>query len=325
MKHYPCQRLLKGLTLAAMLIPPAAFTSADFPVRPVRIVVPNPPGGTVDLIPRLLAQRLSQKWNQPVVVENRTGAAGNIGAAAVARADPDGYTLLVAPPTALAINQSIYSDLQYDANQFESISILASVPNLLMVNPKVPVNTVQELIDYAKKHPGKLSYASQGNGSTTHLAGELFKTMAGVDITHIPYRGSAPAMADVISGQTDVLFDNLGAVVQYIDSGRLRALGIADTKSASSLPQVAPISQVLPGYSSVTWFGMVAPPGTPKSIVDKISHDINQTLQEPEIIEKLRAMNSEPVGMDAAQTAAFLKTEREKWAEVVQQARIPKQ
>ena len=236
-----------GLALAAMLAALPQADAQDYPSRPVKIIVPFPAGGTADVMPRVIGEWLSRKWGQPVVVENRTGAAGNIGAEAVAKAEPDGYTLLSAPPPPLVINQNLYPKLGFDPSEFVPIVIMGRVPNALVVNPKLPLNSVAEVIAYAKANPGKLTSATQGNGTTSHLTSELFQMMADVKFQHVPYRGSAPALTDLVAGSVDLMFDNLGVSLPLVKGGQLKLLGVATPKRMASLPDVPTIAETLPG------------------------------------------------------------------------------
>ena len=270
-----------GLALAAMLAALPGAGAQDYPSRPVKIIVPFPAGGTADVMPRVIGEWLSRKWGQPVVVENRTGAAGNIGAEAVAKAEPDGYTLLSAPPPPLVINQNLYPKLGFDPTEFVPIVIMGRVPNALVINAKLPFNSVAELIAYAKANPGKLTSATQGNGTTSHLTSELFQLMADVKFQHVPYRGSAPALTDLVAGSVDLMFDNLGVSLPLVKGGQLKLLGVATPKRMASLPDVPTIAETLPGFESAAWFAIVAPPKTPQAVVDKINADVNEALRQP--------------------------------------------
>ncbi|MFN3658735.1 MAG: Bug family tripartite tricarboxylate transporter substrate binding protein [Pseudolabrys sp.] len=294
-----------------------------YPDRAVKIIVPFPAGGTADAVPRLIADFLSKKWGQPVVIENRTGAAGNIGAEAAFRADPDGYTLLSAPPPPLVINQSLYPKLGYDANKFEPIIVLGQVPNALIVNPdKVKAATLAEFIDYAKKNPGKITSATQGNGTTSHLTSELFALMAKVKFTTVPYRGSAPALTDLVSGSVDVMFDNLGVSLPLVQAGKLKLLAVASPQRMPSLPNVPAIAETLPGFEAVAWYAIVAPPGTSKAIVDKINADSNEALRQPEIKEALKKLSAEVFGGSVDKTAKYMRDEVARWGGVIKAADI---
>jgi len=312
--------MLAGLLACIGALPASA---QDYPARPVKIVVPFPAGGTADAVPRLIGDWLSRKWGQPVLIENKAGAAGNIGAESVANADPDGYTLLSAPPPPLVINQSLYPKLGYDASKFEPVVIMASVPNALSVNPKkVAQDTVPDFVAYVKANPGKVTSATQGNGTTSHLTSEMFQMMAGVKFQHIPYRGSAPALQDLVAGNVDVMFDNLASSLPLINAGQLKLIAVAASKRMTALPNVPTIAETLPGFEATAWFGIVAPPKTPKNIVEKINADVNEALRQPEIIAKLKAMAAETVGGSTAQTAAYMREEVERWRKVIQAAHV---
>jgi len=308
--------LLSGFPLA---LPAQA---QEYPSKPVRIVAPFAAGGSADLIPRIVGERLSAMWGQPVIVENRPGAGGNIAAEYVYRAEPDGYTLLSSPPSTLIINQYLYANLSYDQSLWVPVSVMVAVPNVLLVNPKVAAKSVQELIAYAKANPEKLNYASQGSGTTSHLTGEMFKTVAGVRIAHIPYKGSAPALTDLLAGQVEMMFDNLGVSMQHVRSGRLRALAVASQHRVASLPDVPAMSEVLPGFESVTWFGVVAPPKTPMPIAEKISAAVAEVLKLPDVRKRLADLSAEAIGNTPAEMAAFMKKDAERWREVIRSAGV---
>jgi tripartite-type tricarboxylate transporter receptor subunit TctC len=293
----------------------------DWPAKPVRIIVPFPAGGSADLMPRAVAEKLAEKWGQPVIVDNRPGAAGNIGADAVFRAEPDGYTLLSSPPPPLVINRSLYTKLTYDASQFVPITVIGAIPNVLLVHPKTGVNTVAEFIELARRNPGKLNYASQGNGTTSHLTAELFKAMAGgLDIAHIPYKGTAPALADLLGGQVDMMCDNLGVSLPHVRSGKLRALAVASKKRFAGLPDVPALAETLPGFESIAWFGIVAPPRTPPAIAEKVAAGVQEALKLPEVQKRMSDLSAEPMGLSPAQTATFMREEVERWGGVIRAA-----
>ena len=289
--------------------------------KPIRIVVPYPPGGTADALPRLLGEKLASLLGQPIVVENRPGAGANIGAEMVARSEPDGQTLLVAAPHVLTTNHVLYK-LSFDPTAFAPISIIATYPNVLLVNPKVPANTLQELLAYAKANPGKLNYASQGSGTSSHLTGELFNAMAGVKIVHVPYKGTGPALTDLLGGQVQIMFDNLPATMQYIKAGRLRVLGVGGARRLSVLPDVPAIAELLPGFLSETWMGLVAPPKTPAAVTARISHAVAEAVKVPEIAARLTNLNAEPVGNTPAQMAEIVRQDTERWVGVIRAANI---
>ena len=300
-----------------------AQDSGNWPARSIRIVVPFPAGGTADILPRILGEKLSARLGQSVVIENRAGAAGNIGAELVYTALPDGYTFLAAPPPPLVINPSLYAKLAHDPTLMVPVSVMAAVPNVLLVNPKVAANTVQEFITYLKANPDKLNYASQGSGTTSHLTAELFKSMAGVRITHVPYKGTAPALTDLLAGQVDVMFDNLGVSLQHVKSGKLKALAVGSEKRVSSLPTVPTVAEGgLPGFVAVTWFGVVAPPKTSPDIAAKFSGAIAEALKHPDVQRRLVELSAEPVGNTPAEMAAFMKDEVERWRRVIRSAGV---
>jgi tripartite-type tricarboxylate transporter receptor subunit TctC len=314
---------MKKLLAVAAAALALSVQAQDYPSKTVRIIVPFPAGGSADLMPRVVAEKLSEKWGQPVIVENRPGAAGNIGADFVFRAEPDGYTLLSAPPPPLVINKLLYKNLTYDAEKFVPISVIGAIPNVLLVHPKTNVSTVQELIALAKSNPGKLNYASQGNGTTSHLTAELFKSMAGgLNITHVPYKGTAPALADLLGGQVEMMCDNLGVSLPHVRSGKLKALAVASSKRFSGLPGVPALAESLPGFEAVAWFAIVAPPGTPSGIAQKVSDGVAQALRHPEVLKRLSDLSAEPMGLTPAQTADYMKRETERWAAVIRTAGV---
>ena len=295
----------------------------DWPQKTVRIIVPFPAGGSADLIPRIAAEKLSQQWGQPVIVENRPGAAGNIGADAVFRADPDGYTLLSSPPPPLVINKSLYPKLSYDPAQFVPVTVMGAIPNVLLVNPKVGANSVAEFIELAKKNPGKYNYASQGSGTTSHLTAELFKSMAGgLQIAHIPYKGTAPALTDLLAGQVDMMCDNLGVSLPHVRSGKLKALAVASKQRFPGLPNVPALAETLPGFESIAWFGIVAPPKTGSAIAEKVASGVQEALKLPDVQKRLADLSAEPMGLSPAETAAFMRQEVERWGAVIRAAGV---
>jgi len=292
----------------------------DWPTKTVRIVVPFPPGGSADLLPRIVGEKLAERWGQPVIIDNRPGAAGNIGAEVVFRSEPDGYTLMSAPPPPLVINRLLYPKLQYDATQFVPMSVMAAIPNVLLVHPKVPANSVAELISYVRQNPGKLNYASQGNATTSHLTAELFKSMAGgLQITHVPYKGTAPALADLLAGQVDMMCDNLGVSLPHVRSGKLKALAVTSKTPFMGIPAMA---DTLPGFEAQAWFGVVGPPKTPSAIAEKVGFSISQILNLPDVQKRLAELSAEPMGLGPAETAAFMKQESERWGAVIRSAGV---
>jgi tripartite-type tricarboxylate transporter receptor subunit TctC len=306
-----------GLALAA------SAQAQEYPTKPIRIIVPYPAGGSADLLPRIFAEKLSAKWGQPVLVENRPGAGGNIGAELAYKAEPDGYTLFATAPGPLVVNQNLYRKLAFDPAQFVPVSVMAAIPNVFLVNPNVPAKNVDELIAYAKANPGKLNYGSQGNGTTSHLTAELFKSTAGgLNITHVPYKGSAPAMAALLGGEIDLMFDNLGVTLQHVRSGKLRALAVGGEKRVASLPDVPTMSEILSGFTSVAWFGIVAPPKTPTIIAEKLSAAVAEAIRQPDVAKRLAAMSAEPIGGTPAEMAAFMKRDGDRWKGVIESAQV---
>jgi tripartite-type tricarboxylate transporter receptor subunit TctC len=302
---------------------PLAHAQEDYPSKPVKMIVPYPAGGTADTLPRILGERLREKWGQPIVVENRSGAGGNIGAEAVARAEADGYTLLASPPAPIAVNQSLYKKLAFDPATLVPVTVMAAVPNVLVVHPSVTAKSVQELIAFAKANPRKLNYASQGSGTTSHLTANLFQSMANVELVHVPYKGTAPALTDLLGGQVDLMFDNLGSSLAHIRTGKLRALGVGSVKRVASLPDVPTIAESgLPKFQSVTWFAIMAPPKTPAAIVTRISTAVSDVLKHPDVIKRFEELSAEPVGGTPAETAAFIQEEVVRWREVIRTAGV---
>jgi tripartite-type tricarboxylate transporter receptor subunit TctC len=315
-------RLLAVAALAVISLAPAH--AQTWPSKPVRIIVPFPPGGTTDIVARSIGVELQRMWQQPVVIENRTGAGGNIGADAVAKSPGDGYTLLMGTVGTHAINQALYaqngSKMPFDpVKDFLPITLVAGVPNVMVINPKLPVNSVAEFIAYAKARPGQLNMASSGNGTSIHLTGELFKTVTGTYMVHFPYRGSAPAVTDLITGNMNVMFDNLPSALPHIKSGRLKALAVTSRTRSPALPDVPTIEEAagLKGFDASSWFGLFAPAGTPRTVVDKIQADVAKALAQPPVRERFVAQGADPGGNTPDQFAAFIRAETEKWTRVV--------
>ncbi len=309
--------VLAGMALA--LGPLNAALAQSYPSKPIRVIVPFPPGGTTDILARALGIHLTKAWGQPVPIENRPGAGGNIGADLVAKSPPDGYTLIMGTVGTHAINMSLYSRMPYDTvKDFAPITLVASVPNVLVVHPSMPVKTVRDLIELAKSKPGQINFASSGNGTSIHLAGELFKTMAGVSMVHVPYKGSAPAVADLLGGQVSLMFDNMPSSLPHIKAGKLRGIAVTSARRSPATPELPTIAEAaLPGYEASSWFGMLAPAGTPKEIVGKLNHTIVASLQTPEMKERLSSQGAEPVGNTPEEFAAYIQAEIAKWAKVV--------
>ena len=314
---------MRWLLVGLLLWAPAA-NAAEFPTRLVRLVVAFPPGGTNDVIARLLAQKLGEAWRQPVIVENRAGAGGTIGADLVARAEPDGYTLLVTPPGPITTNASLYAKLPYDpARAFAPVTVLSMAPNILVVNPKVAATSVAALVADARARPGKLTYASQGTGTTSHLTGALFATVARLDLVHVPYKGSAPAVSDLLSGQVDMMFDAVGNALGHVRAGGVRALAVAGTERLAALPTLPTMTES--GFAdvvSMVWYALVAPAGTPPALCAEIADAVGRVLRQPDVGERLAALGNQPVGSGPQALAAFMQTETVRWTRVIKAAGI---
>ncbi len=311
-------RLLAAAALVA-LAPLAGIGAEPFPGKQVRFVVPYPPGGPLDTVARLLGQKVSASIKHPVVIDNVPGAGGNIGAGVVARAAPDGYTILMGAVATHAINPTLYSTIPYNAEKdFLAVTQVASTPNVLVVNNAIEANSVAEFIKLAKSKPGKLNFGSGSTGSAGHLAGELFKTMAGVDMAHIPYKGAAGAMQDLIGGRVDLMFDNLASSLSQVKGGRVRALAVTTPKRTKLAPELPTIAESgLPGFDISTWFGIFVPAGTPRPVVDRLHAEFTRALAAPDVREKMLALGAEPVGSTPEQFAAYVKAEAAKYAKLV--------
>jgi tripartite-type tricarboxylate transporter receptor subunit TctC len=297
--------------------------AAQYPNHPVRIIVPSSPGGGTDILARLLAKKLGESMGQPFVVENRAGAGQAIGIDVVSHAAPDGYTLLMAA-SAIVLNQVLSKKTPYDTmRDFKPVSLVSTVSNVLVVNPALPVKTERELIDYARSHPGALNYSSAGNGTSPHLSMELFRSMAGIKMTHVPYKGTGPATVDLLAGQVQLSMPNILTAMPHIRAGTLRALGVTGPRRAGALPDVPTIAEAgLPGYESVQWYGMLAPAGTPAAVVNKLQAEIVRAVHSPEIQAAMASEGADPVGSSADEFAAFIRSEIAKWTQVVKTAGI---
>ncbi len=308
-----------ALTLAMALTAAAAHAQTAWPTKPIRMLVGFAAGGSTDVTARLIAQALSERLGQPVIVENRGGAGGNIAAEAAAKADPDGYTLLMSTSTTFATNPNLYKSLPFNVQtDFAPITLTAFIPNLLVVHPSVAANNVAELVAYLKANPGKLNYGSAGNGSSQHIAGELFNSLSGGRMMHIAYRGGALAVNDLLGGQLQVIFAPLVEVLQLVRSDKVKALGVTTVKRSPLLPEVAPIAETLPGYEIALWNGLVAPAKTPPEIIDRINKATIDALRSPELKAKLAEQGSEPVGNTPAEFKAFIDSELIKWRKLVE-------
>ncbi|HEX2566325.1 MAG TPA: tripartite tricarboxylate transporter substrate binding protein [Burkholderiales bacterium] len=305
--------------LLVLLVALAASAADAFPDKPVRFVVGFTPGGPSDILARALGDKLAAQLGQPVVVENRPGAGGNIAAEAVARSAPDGHTWLLGNNSILATNQALYRRLSYDpAKDFAPVALVAIQPNILVVHPAVPARSVTELIAYARQHPGKLNYASSGSGAAAHLAAELFKAMTGVDMVHVPYKGAQPALTDVLSGQDQLMFATSASVLPFIKAGRLRALAVTTPQRSPALPDLPTVSESgVPGFEATTWHGVVVPAATPAAVVAKLNEDINRALNDAQLRERLGALGAEVAGGSSAAFADYIAREIPKWTRVV--------
>jgi tripartite-type tricarboxylate transporter receptor subunit TctC len=313
---------LFAIGFVALVSPAAGASALDYPSRPVRFVVGYPPGGATDILARLIGQRLSEKLGQQFVIENKPGAGNNIGTEAVVNAEPDGYTILLVNP-ANYINASLYTNLKF--NFVRDIAPVASfnrVPNVMTVNKDVPAKTVAEFIAYAKANPGKINMASSGNGTSVHLSGEMFMSMADVKMQHVPYRGAAPAITDMLGGQVQVIFDNMPSIIQHIRSGSLRALAVTTTERSSQLPDVPTVAETVPGYEASALFGVGVPKKTPPEIIEKLNKDINEVLAEPGIKARLIDLGGEPLISTPDAFGKMVVAETEKWEKVVKAAGV---
>ena len=313
--------ILLGLTVGANAL---AQTADNYPNRSITMVVAFPAAGTTDILARLIGQKLTEKFKQTVVIENRPGAGGNIGTAYVAKAAPDGYTIMMGTIGTQSINPGLYKKMPYDAaKDFVPITRAAMVPNLLVVNKDAPYNTLPEMMAYGKANPGKLTYGSSGNGTTLHLSGELFNLMSGSKITHIPYKGSTPAVADLMGGQISMIFDNMPSVIQQVKSGRLKALAVTSAQRNPQLPEIPTIQELgVAGYEVWSWFGLLAPAATPKPIVDKLNVSIVDIIKQPDVQAKIIELGAVPVPETSAEFGAFIEAETLKWAKVIKEANI---
>lgn len=298
--------------------------AATYPDRPVKVVVPFPPGGATDIVGREIAEKLSHSFGQPFVVGNQGGASGNIGVMSVARSKPDGYTLVVGAPQTLTINPQLFLSNPFDPQkELAPIVVVATIPNVLLVNAELPVSSVEELIAYAKERPGKINYGSSSIGGTPHLSSEWFKSITGTDIMHIPYRGSAPALTDLMSGQIDIMFDNLPAALPHIKSGRVKALAVTSPQRSDAAPELPTMIEAgVPGFESQGWFSLLAPAGTPPAILEKINTEVNKILATDEFKERLSYVGAEPTGGTIADFRHLLNTETQRWSEVIKSADI---
>lgn len=316
--------LISIALLAATVLPMSAQAAATFPTKPIRIIVAYTPAGTTDILARAIGQKMSENWGQPVIVDNRAGAAGNIGTEVAARATPDGHTLIMGTAGTHGINVSLYRKLSWHpVNDFAPVSLSAMVPNIMVVNNSLPVKSVKEFITHVKANPGKLSYGSPGNGSTAHLSMELFKSMTGSTIVHIPYKGSAGVLADVMGGQIAVTIDNMPPYIPQVKAGKIRALAVSTSKRSSAMPDLPTIAEAgVPGYEAGAWFGLLAPAGTPKAVIAQLSAESARILKLPDMSKRISELGAEPVGSTPEQFAELIKSEIAKWAKVIKDAKV---
>jgi tripartite-type tricarboxylate transporter receptor subunit TctC len=294
----------------------------DYPSKPIRIIIPFQAGGLLDVVARVVADKFREKWGQPATLEHRVGASGNIGAEAVYKSEPDGHTLFVSPPGPIALNKLLYSQLPYDSDAFVPISILVATPAVLVAHPDVPGANPQQLIAYVKANPGKLNYGTPGAGSTPHLAGELFQSMAGIQLVHVPYKGTVPLTTDLLGGRVQLSFAQFSTVLPHIKAGKLRLVAVAVEKRSPLYPDVPALTEVLPGFYSANFFGLVAPPGLSPALANKLSAAAAEAVKQPEVEKKLRDLTTEPVGSAPAEAREFLAREKERWGRVIRAANI---
>ena len=315
-------RFLRAVLMTLLLAAPA-YAQTNYPQKPVRVIVPFPPGGSNDALCRIVGDKLSAEWKQPVIVENKPGAAGNIGAEVAYRAEPDGYTLLCAPPPPLAINHNLYKSLAYDPAKFAAVTVLALVPNVITARKDFPADSAKEFVAYAKANPGRVTYASQGNGSTSHLTAEMFAAMTGIKLVHVPYKGEGPALVDLTAGRVDIFFGNIAAALRFQKAGQAKFFGVTNRTRSPAAPDVPTAGEAgYPDLVSVTWFAVVAPPGTPDAVAQKISADTAAALKLPDVRTKFLDQGAEPVGQDPAATASFIRDEERRWREVIKSANV---
>jgi tripartite-type tricarboxylate transporter receptor subunit TctC len=320
------RRRFAGLTAAAIAAPSLLLSralAADWPVKPVRVVVPFTPGGSTDITARLVGNRLQEVWGQSVVIENKPGAGGNIAADMVAHSDADGYTILISGP-GMATNKFLYPQLSYDpVGDFAPVTMLITQPNLMCVPNTSPAKSVQQFIAFCNDNRGKVTYASSGNGTTLHLSGELFKRLANVEMTHIPYRGGAPAINDLIPGRVDVIFDNMPSILSHVQAGHLRGLAVTTKARVGVVPDIPTIAESgVPDFDVFSWFGFFVPAKTPPGVIAKINADTNAALAHPSVKPRFEVLGANPKGSTEAELAAFLQSEIRKWGPVIQEARI---
>jgi len=313
------------LLLVISLLFPAGVVAQDYPTKNITIIVPLAPGGGTDLLARVIATKLRDKFGRPVTVENRSGAAGNIGAEAVFKAPPDGHTLLFTQPAPLVVNEALYRKLTFQPEEFVPVALVSLQDIMLAVNPAVPAKSLRELIDYAKANPGKLNFGSSGAGSAPHLAAELFSSMAGVKMVHVPYKGSGESMAATLGGQVDLTFFAFSSALRHVQAGKLRAIAVGAPKRNAQLPDVPSISEALPGYAATSWTAMMAPPHTPAPVALKLSQAVRDIVQAADVQKRLTDAGDQSFDMTPGEMTAFLREERERWGSLIQAVGITAQ
>ena len=312
-----------GALAVGALAPHRLAAQENWPAQAVRIIVPFPAGGSADVLPRIVAEALGPIWKQPIVIENKTGAGGNIGAEAVAAAKPDGYTLMAAPPPPIAINHNLYPKLNYDPTKFKPVTVMGSAPNVVAVSNRLGVKSVQELIARAKAAPGKINAANQGNGSTSHLTASMFEVQAGVKFNHVPYRGTAPALNDLVAGHVDLFFDNIASSLAQHQAGNIRILAVCSPDRVEQLPDVPTVAEAgLKGFSATAWFAIMAPEGTPDAVIAKINKDVVAVLKTAEVRKKFIDQAATPIGNSPQEAAKFIASEIQAWADVIKKADV---
>ena len=311
---------LRSIALAGALAmaTPAMAQGSAYPNKPLRFIVPWAPGGSTDVLARLIGQKLSESWGQPVLVENRPGASGNVGSEAVAKAAPDGYTILIGSMSTHAMNGALFSKMPFrPVDDFAPVALLAYVTNVLAVHPSVKAGSVRELIAFAKANPGRLNYASAGSGSTNHLSAALFENMAAITLTHIPYKGGAPAVTDLVGGQVDMFFTGSTNVLQHVASGKLKLLAVTESRRARVLPDVPTVAETLPGYEMAVWYGMFTPTGTPPDLVAKLNMEVNRIMRLPDVVARLAPLGAESVHIAPTEFARILRADEQKWNRII--------
>lgn len=317
------KKLLGGFLVIATMSVPAICSAQEYPAKPVRLIIPFAPGGANDILGRLIGAKLSESMKQQFIIDNRAGAGGTIGADLAAKSPPDGYTLVIGHIGTLAVNPTLYKKLPYDpVKDFQAISLFAKVASVMVIHPSLPVKSVKDLVVLAKRQPGALVYGSGGNGGAGHLATEYFKLMAKVDMGHVPYKGTGPALVDLLAGQTQMVFAGVPGAVAHIKTGRLRALGVSTSNRLPTLPDVPTVGETLPGYEATQWYGVLAPRGTPTAIVSRLNREIGDSLKDPKVQERLVSGGSEPFASTPEEFAAYIKSEIAHWAPIIKAADI---